>query len=54
MIRAAGIKAELSGSQCPLWVKSGHGDNAAGCPLYPQKRTLMERAEMSALGHKLP
>jgi len=22
VIRAAGIKAELSGSQCPLWVKS--------------------------------
>jgi hypothetical protein len=35
-------------------VKSGHGDNTAGCPLYPRERTLMERAEMSALGQKRP
>jgi len=29
-----------SASRCPLWVISGHGDNATGCPLYPRKRTF--------------
>ena len=28
--------------QCPLWVKSGHWSTSAQCPLYPQKRTLIE------------
>jgi hypothetical protein len=27
--------------RAPLWVKSGHGDNAVGCPLYPRKRTFI-------------
>jgi hypothetical protein len=27
------------------WVKSGHGDNSPGRPLYPQKRALAERYE---------
>ena len=38
--------------QCPLWVRSGHQHISAGCPLYPQKRTLVERVAMSALYHK--
>jgi hypothetical protein len=29
--------------QCPLWVKSRHCISSASCPLYPQKRTLIER-----------
>src|SRR5262249_48886028 len=34
--------------QCPLWVKSRHSRISARCPLYPQKRTSVERVEMSA------
>jgi len=29
--------------QCPLWVKSGHRNGSAECPLYPQKRTSGSR-----------
>jgi len=36
------------GSECPLWVKA----DISACPLYPQKRTLVERLGMSALGQK--
>jgi len=32
--------------------KGGHRDGSAECPLYPQKRTLVERLGMSALCHK--
>jgi len=32
--------------------KSGHRRTSASCPLYPQKRTLVERAGMSALCQK--
>jgi len=28
---------------CPLWVKSRHWSTSAQCPLYPQKRTLVDR-----------
>src|SRR5262249_3414997 len=35
------IGAILRG-QCPLWVKSGHRGISNQCPLYPQKRTLIE------------
>src|SRR5262245_8333764 len=38
--------------ECPLWVKSGHCNGSAEWLLYPQKRTLNERVEMSALCHK--
>ena len=38
--------------RCPLWVKSRHCDKSASCPLYPQKRTLVERIVMSALCQK--
>jgi len=31
-----------------LWVKSRHNNRSAQCPLYPQKRTLVERVGMSA------
>jgi hypothetical protein len=30
---------------CPLWVISGHGDNAARCPLFPRKRTSIVSIE---------
>jgi hypothetical protein len=33
---------------CPLWVKSRHSMIFGICPLYPQKRTLVERSAMSA------
>jgi hypothetical protein len=41
------IVANLGG-QCPLWVKSGHRVGSRSCPLYPQKRTLVQRSVMSA------
>src|SRR6516165_10631975 len=28
--------------ECPLWVKSRHWSTSNQCPLYPQKRTLVE------------
>jgi hypothetical protein len=37
---------------CPLWVKSRHWGTSEQCPLYPQKRTLVEPVGMSALCHK--
>src|SRR5262249_55923501 len=37
---------------CPLWVISGHFVKSGRCPLYPQKRTLVERVGMSALCQK--
>ena len=36
---------------CPP-CKSGHSDELRQCPLYPQKRTLIEQVEMSALCQK--
>ena len=33
----------------PLRVKSGHSGSFARCPLYPQKRTFIERVGMPAL-----
>src|SRR5215831_11241548 len=38
--------------ECPLWVKSRHRGTSDQCPLYPQKRTLIERVGMSALCQK--
>ena len=35
-----------------LWVKSGHQRMSASCPLYPQKRTWISTAVMSALCQK--
>src|SRR5262249_18532941 len=37
---------------CPLWVNSGHRGKLEECPLYPQKRTLISTAVMSALCQK--
>jgi hypothetical protein len=37
---------------CLLWVKSRHDDLNSRCPLYPQKRTLLEPVAMSALCQK--
>jgi hypothetical protein len=34
------------------WVKSGHRNGSAECPLYPQKRTLLGTSWMSALCQK--
>jgi hypothetical protein len=36
----------------PLWVIGSHCDLHKACPLYPQKRTLVERVVMSALCQK--
>src|SRR5262249_9209971 len=44
--------ARFCTGQCPLWVKSGHRTRSVSCPLYPQKRTLVERVGMSALCQK--
>ena len=44
--------AELScfdRSECPIWVKSGHWDKLAECPLYHQYRTFGTAVGMSAL-----
>jgi hypothetical protein len=35
-------------STCPLWLRSRHRSKSSQCPLYPQKRTLIERSGMSA------
>jgi hypothetical protein len=40
------------GTQCPLWVKSGHCAVSGRCPLYPQKRTFGGAFVMSALCQK--
>src|SRR5215469_16537358 len=40
--------AHWKGHQCPLYVKSGHFATSGRCPLYSQKRTLIERVRMSA------
>jgi len=37
---------------CPLWVNNEHRGTSVQCPLYPQKRTLIERVGMSALCQK--
>jgi hypothetical protein len=39
----------ISSGECPLWVKSRHDTLKSQCPLYPQKRTLLDDACMSAL-----
>jgi hypothetical protein len=39
-------------AKCLLWVNNGHRRKLNECPLYPRKRTLMERAGMSALCQK--
>ena len=47
-----GSGVSLHGSNLePLmsWVKSGHRKTFYPCPLYPQKRTSVERIGMSAL-----
>jgi len=36
----------------PLWVISGHRSTPTQCPLYPQKRTLVEHVAMSAMCQK--
>ena len=48
----AGNSGCLSTPQCPLWVISGHRKTLNPCPLYPQKRTLVEHVGMSALCQK--
>src|SRR5262249_16839645 len=40
------------GRSCPLWVKSRHSATSERCPLYPQKRTLVEHVAMSAMCQK--
>src|SRR5262249_13844123 len=45
-------EAAILGCRCPLWVKSGHYAVSGRCPLYPQKRTSLITAGMSALCQK--
>ena len=52
MGRAPKESAAILSRSCPLWVKSGHGRMSDRCPLYPQKRTSVERVGMSALCQK--
>src|SRR5215469_8195234 len=54
-LSAAGCSAQFNWigcGECPLWVKSRHRSTTGSCPLYPQKRTLVERVGMSALCQK--
>ena len=44
--------ATILRTECPLWVKSGHYGVSERCPLYSQKRTLIEHVGMSALCQK--
>ena len=50
--RGSVCAAAIPSCSCPLWVKSGHSVRSRQCPLYPQKRTLIERFGMSALCQK--
>ena len=45
--------ARIFGGECPLWVISGHSAHSVRCPLYPQKRTWISAAVMSALCQKM-
>jgi hypothetical protein len=45
------LSTKLAGRLPHLWVKSRHAALKLQCPLYSQKRTLVERVGMSALGH---
>src|SRR5262245_683540 len=45
-------EAAIRSRSCPLWVINGHDVIKPRCPLYPQKRTLLERVAMSALCQK--
>jgi len=44
--------SEVRFGRCPLWVISGHSAKSDLCPLYPQKRTSITTAGMSALCQK--
>ena len=46
------VALNRAAAQCLLRVKSRHRGNLKECPLYPQKRTLLERLGMSALCQK--
>src|SRR6516165_8310359 len=35
--------AAIIGTECPLWVKSGHWSMSGSCPLYPPKADIAER-----------
>ena len=51
-VRTSFCVATILRIECPLWVISGHFAKSGRCPLYPQKRTLVERVRMSALCQK--
>jgi hypothetical protein len=48
----ASSRTTSKGSQCPLWVISGHRRPSVRCPLYPRKRTFTDISHMSALCQK--
>jgi hypothetical protein len=51
-VQRSNCTAAILNRLCPLWVRSGHRRAFRQCPLYPQKRTLLERGGMSALSQK--
>ena len=40
-------RSDIGETKCPLWVISGHTDELAPCPLYPQYRTFVDAGGMS-------
>ena len=51
-VSGSSCTAAILSRSCPLWVKSGHWGTSERCPLYPQKRTWISTAVMSALCQK--
>ena len=51
-VRSSFCVATILGTECPLWVRSGHQRTLRQCPLYPRKLTLGLGRAMSALCQK--
>src|SRR5262249_37640840 len=43
LVRLGSNRHTGSSDECPLWVRSGHHKTLDRCPLYPRKRTSVER-----------
>jgi hypothetical protein len=50
---SAQLRNRIGRDECLLWVKSRHRGISNRCPLYPHKRTLIERIWMSAHSNQL-
>jgi hypothetical protein len=46
-VQGSSCTAAILSCRCPLWVRIGHHSASAPCPLYPRKRTLIDRIEKS-------